>query len=162
MASEDDADPIISSYDVFINPTLPNGRKLYVLQQANRIEASVNVYVPPTEMRLKARSGMVEVDIPVDTTVAYDKEKGLEWGRALSSSMAAKSGGSHGLAGGFGFGAPAPRPKKRGEGDVDEDAYMDWGEAVRQDKVLRTQTLGGHSTPLSHAQYMVGVFQGGE
>lgn len=44
------------------------------------------------------------------------------------------------------------------------DMLADWSEAVRQDKVLRTQTLGGQY-PLeaeSNCRWMVGVFQGGE
>lgn len=62
------------------------------------------------------------------------------------------------MAGGFGFGAVQQRAKKKGEGDDDE--YMDWNEAVRQDKVLKTQTLGGQYPDTDEVQYMVGVFQG--
>jgi hypothetical protein len=37
---------------------------------------------------------------------------------------------------------------------------LDWTEAVRQDKVLRTQTLGGQYPEYKEVQHMVGVFQG--
>ncbi|KFG81650.1 DNA-directed RNA polymerase III complex subunit Rpc37 [Metarhizium anisopliae] len=152
----EDDDPITASYPVFLNPALPLGRRLLVLQQPNRTDDTPRP--PPTELRLKAHSGMVEIDLPLDNTTAYDREKGLKWGRILQSSMASKNGGSHGLAGGFGFGAVQQRGKKKGE--TDDDEYMDWNEAVRQDKVLRTQTLGGQYPDTDEVQYMVGVFQG--
>lgn len=102
---------------------------------------------------------MVEIDMPMDNTTAYDREKGLRWGRTLQNSMAVKNGGSHGLAGGFGVGAVQQRaPRKKG--DVEEDDNLDWNDAVRQGKVLSTQTLGGQYPDTDEVQYMVGVFQG--
>ncbi|KAK5988102.1 hypothetical protein PT974_12241 [Cladobotryum mycophilum] len=155
---DDDEDPITASYQVFLNPALPLGRRLLVLQHPNRTDNAPRP--PPTEMRLKAASGMVEVDMPVDNTSAYDREKGLRWGRALQTSMTLKNGGSHGLAGGFGFGAVQQRAPGRKKGDQDEDDNLDWNEAVRQGKVLSTQTLGGQYPDADEVQYMVGVFQG--
>ncbi|PTB66711.1 hypothetical protein BBK36DRAFT_1118304 [Trichoderma citrinoviride] len=154
---DDDDDPITASYQVFLNPSLPLGRRLLVLQHPNRTDNTPRP--PPTELRLKEHSGMVEVDMPLDNTTAYDREKGLRWGRALQNSMAVKSGGSHGLAGGFGVGAVQQRaPRKKGDAEADED--LDWNEAVRQGKVLSTQTLGGQYPEADEVQYMVGVFQG--
>ncbi|KAL7804694.1 Sin-like protein conserved region domain-containing protein [Trichoderma aethiopicum] len=154
---DNDDDPITASYQVFLNPSLPLGRRLLVLQHPNRTDNTPRP--PPTELRLKEHSGMVEVDMPLDNTTAYDREKGLRWGRALQNSMAVKSGGSHGLAGGFGVGAVQQRaPRKKGDADADED--LDWNEAVRQGKVLSTQTLGGQYPEADEVQYMVGVFQG--
>ncbi|GJN76541.1 sulfite reductase beta subunit [Purpureocillium lilacinum] len=157
-----DSDPITASYQVFLNPALPLGRRLLVLQHPNRTDDAPRP--PPTEMRVKAHSGMVEVDMPLDTGVAYDREKGLKWGRTLNASMATKNGGSHGLAGGFGFGAVQQRGPGRKKGDAagadDDDQFLDWNDAVRQDKVLRTQTLGGQYPDTNEVQYMVGVFQG--
>lgn len=156
-APTEDDDPITASYQVFLNPSLPLGRRLLVLQHPNRTDNTPRP--PPTELRLKEHSGMVEVDIPQDNTTAYDREKGLKWGRALQNSMATKNGGSHGLAGGFGVGAVQQRaPRKKG--DVDEDDNLDWNDAVRQGKVLSTQTLGGQYPDADEVQYMVGVFQG--
>lgn len=102
---------------------------------------------------------MVEVDMPLDYNAAYDREKGQRWGRTLQSSMTSKNGGSHGLAGGFGFGAVQQRGGRK-KTDLDDDEAVDWNEAVRQDKVLRTQTLGGQYPDADEVQYMVGVFQG--
>ena len=155
-------DPIVASYPVYINPALPANRRLLVLQQPNRTDGGASSHPSPTELRIKPSHGLVEVDIPIDhASGAYDKEKGLRWGKALQASTTAKSGGSHGLAGGFGFGAV----QQRGGGgarrkEVDDDINIDWSEAVRQDKILRTQTLGGQYPVVSDVQYMVGVFQG--
>ncbi|KAL9477521.1 hypothetical protein ACSS6W_007362 [Trichoderma asperelloides] len=157
LEDDQDDDPITASYQVFLNPALPLGRRLLVLQHPNRTDNTPRP--PPTELRLKEHSGMVEVDMPMDNTTAYDREKGLKWGRALQNSMAVKSGGSHGLAGGFGVGAVQQRaPRKKG--DADEDDNLDWNDAVRQGKVLSTQTLGGQYPDADEVQYMVGVFQG--
>ncbi|KAM0247967.1 hypothetical protein ACHAP5_003751 [Fusarium lateritium] len=154
---DDDDDPVTATYNVFINPSLPLGRRLLVLQHPNRTDDAPRP--PPTELRVKAQAGMVEVDVPLDNTVAYDREKGLKWGKTLHTSMATKNGGSHGLAGGFGFGTVQARGgRKKAEGDEDES--LDWTEAVRQDKVLRTQTLGGQYPEYKEVQHMVGVFQG--
>ncbi|PNY27160.1 Uncharacterized protein TCAP_02912 [Tolypocladium capitatum] len=153
-----DDDPITASYQVFLNPALPFGRRLLVLQHPNRTDDAPKP--SPTEMRVKAHSGMVEVDVPLDNSVAYDREKGLRWGRTLQASMAAKNGGSHGLAGGFGFGAVQQRGGARKRAEADDDEVLDWNDAVLQGKVLSTQTLGGQYPDVDEVQYMVGVFQG--
>ncbi|EJP66602.1 DNA-directed RNA polymerase III complex subunit Rpc37 [Beauveria bassiana ARSEF 2860] len=163
----DDDDPITASYPVFLNPALPLGRRLLVLQQPNRTDENGGARAPPSELRLKAVSGMVEVDMPLDYNEAYDRDKGLRWGRTLQTSMAAKNGGSHGLAGGFGFGAVQQRGSGaaaagRRRNEVDAEDLIDWNEAIRQDKVLRTQTLGGQYPDADEVQYMVGVFQGND
>ena len=160
-ASDSDDDPITASYPVFLNPSLPLGRRLLVLQHPNRTDDAPRP--PPSELRIKDQSGMVEVDMPLDYNAAYDREKGVRWGRVLQSSMATKNGGSHGLAGGFGFGAVQQRGgggSSRKKSEVDAEDLMDWNEAVRQDKVLRTQTLGGQYPEADEVQHMVGVFQG--
>ncbi|KAF4126908.1 Sin-like protein conserved region [Geosmithia morbida] len=161
---DDDDDPITATYPVFLNPSLPFGRRLLVLQHPNRTDEQPRP--PPTELRLKARTGMVEVDMPLDSSPGvYDREKGVRWGRSLNASMTAKNGGSHGLAGGFGFGAVqqrggAGRRKSDALDDDDDDVTIDWNEAVRQGKALTTQTLGGQYPEVNDVQYMVGVFQG--
>ncbi|KAI1438042.1 Sin-like protein conserved region-domain-containing protein [Xylaria sp. CBS 124048] len=158
-----DPDPIVASYKVYANPALASGRKLLVLQHPNK-QGPVNTpYARITDVRIKNRSGMVEVDVPISHANAdYDRDKGQRWGGALAKSLAAKNGGTHGLAGGFGVGVSTMRPSKRRdefERDID---MMDWSEAVRQDKVLRSQTLGGQMLNQSETecQWMVGVFKG--
>ena len=166
-ASDDneDDDPITATYPVFLNPALPSGRQLLVLQYPNRTDEQPRT--APTELRIKPVAGMVEVDIPVDSASgAYDREKGVRWGKGLHTSTAVKSGGSHGLAGGFGFGAVQQRGgagggrKKSAADALDDDDILEWNEAVRQGKALTTQTLGGQYPDSNDVQYMVGVFQG--
>lgn len=165
-----DPDPIIASYDVYTNPSLPADRQLLIMQHPNQRQPSVEGYTNLSEVRIKPRNKMIEVDVPLSYHLSdYDRDKGLRWGTALSRSIAAKNGGTHGLAGGFGVGAPAMRggaapAKRRNADEVDLDLLdtRDWSEAVRQDRVLRTQTLGG-SFPVedeSHCRWMVGIFQG--
>ncbi|KAK8118487.1 uncharacterized protein PG998_003113 [Apiospora kogelbergensis] len=139
-----DPDPIVASYNVYLNPEPESTRKLLILQHPNKQGPLREAYSSLHEVRIKPVQGMLEVDVPLDYSAAsYDKDKGIRWGQTLSRSMAGKSGGSHGLAGGFGVGVPAPRGGRRR--DDDRDIY-DWGEAVRRDQVLRTQTLGGMIT----------------
>lgn len=157
-SSSDEDDPVTATYNVFLNPSLPLGRRLLVLQHPNRTDEAPRP--PPTELRIKATAGMVEVDMPLDHSVAYDRDKGLKWGKTLQASMAVKNGGSHGLAGGFGFGTVQRGSGRKKNEDEEEMVHEDWSEAVRQDKVLRTQTLGGQYPEYKEVQYMVGVFQG--
>ncbi|KAK8091165.1 hypothetical protein PG994_000670 [Apiospora phragmitis] len=152
-----DPDPVVASYNVYLNPPPESTRKLLILQHPNK-------QGPLREVRVKPVQGMIEVDVALDYSAAsYDKDKGMRWGQTLARSMGAKSGGSHGLAGGFGVGVPAPRGGRRRE--EDREIY-DWGEAVRRDQVLRTQTLGGMITDgdgrnaKNDCRWLVGVFKG--
>ncbi|KAI0409697.1 hypothetical protein F4802DRAFT_545136 [Xylaria palmicola] len=159
-----DPDPIIASYKVYANPALATSRKLLILQHPNQ-QGPINYpYTQVNDVRIKNRSGMIELDVPVSHAHAdYDRDKGQRWGGALAKSLAAKNGGTHGLAGGFGVGVSALRPSKRRD-DFERDIdMMDWSEAVRQDRVLRTKTLGGQLPAESgtECQWMVGVFKGG-
>lgn len=161
--ASDEDDPVTTTYPVFLNPALPHGRRLLVLQQPNRTDEHPRP--PPTELRIKTRTGMVELDVPIDATTAYDKEKGMRWGRSLKASMQAKGGGSHGVAGGFAVGAAQQRGgggrgRREAQQEEEADLMMDWNEAARQGKVLTTQTLGGQYPDVGDVQYMVGVFQG--
>lgn len=77
--------------------------------------------------------------------------------------MEAKKGGSLGLAGGFNIVATSTTGRgRRGAGaGNDDEPPLNWAEAARQDKVLRTQTFGGgRSAEEENARHMIGVFQG--
>lgn len=196
-----DADPVVARYNVFLKPQLPAHQKLLVLQYPNRVDknsagsgsgAASYSGQTPTELRIKTASGMVEVDVPLDYTSAYDRAKGVAWGSALATSTKAKAGGSHGLAGGFGVGGTQGNGRNGGaggsggraasaaaaataaaaaaaaaaaevEGRVGTSSAADWSEAVRQDRVLRLQTLGGMCPParIAEARWMIGAFDGG-
>jgi hypothetical protein len=164
VTSNDDDDPIVASYSVFIKPPLPEHRNLVVLQYVTRTaQDATQLRIPRiTELRVKPSTGMYEVDVPMDTGEAYDKNKGVAWGSALQKSMDAKKGGSLGLAGGFNIVATPTtgRGGRRGAGN-DDEGPLNWVEALRQDKVLRTQTFGGsRSAEEKHTRHMIGVFQG--
>ncbi|KAI1415797.1 hypothetical protein F5Y13DRAFT_155330 [Hypoxylon sp. FL1857] len=170
-ANNNDPDPIVASYDVYTNPQLPENRKLLVLQHPNKQGPVRNAYARISEVRLKNKSGFIEVDVPMSHGHAdYDRDKGLRWGSALARSMGAKNGGTHGLAGGFGVGVPtrgaaggAGRGGANRQNDLEREISMlDWNEAVRQDKVLRTQTLGGQFAieKETNCRWMIGVFKG--
>ncbi|EFX06083.1 sulfite reductase beta subunit [Grosmannia clavigera kw1407] len=181
-ATATDSDPVVARYNVFLKPQLPAHQKLLVLQYPNRVDKTsplTSSGLSPTELRVKQASGMVEIDIPLDYNNAYDRTKGMAWGGALASSTKAKAGGSHGLAGGFGVGgvqgargralAGAGTAGGRsvsttaaGGGDGHYGS-LDWSEAIRQDRVLRLQTLGGMCPPTrtAEARWMIGVFDGG-
>ncbi|KAL2131869.1 hypothetical protein VTI74DRAFT_4481 [Chaetomium olivicolor] len=164
----DDDDPVVASYSVFIKPPLPSHRNLVVLQYVNKTaQDPAQIRVPRiAELRVKPTTGMYEVDVPIDTTEAYDRSKGIAWGTALQKSMEAKKGGSLGLAGGFNIVATsttAGRGRRGGGGNGagEEDGPLGWAEAARQDKVLRTQTFGGgRSAEEENTRHMIGVFQG--
>lgn len=168
-----DADPIVASYDVYITPQLPENRKLVVLQYPNKQGPVRSSYERISEVRIKNKSGFIEVDVPITHGHAdYDRDKGLRWGSALARSMGAKHGGTHGLAGGFGVGVPnrgaaggAGRGGANRQNDLEREISMlDWSEAVRQDKVLRTQTLGGQfaNEKDTNCRWVIGVFKGGK
>ncbi|KAL2177726.1 Sin-like protein conserved region-domain-containing protein [Thermothelomyces heterothallicus CBS 202.75] len=164
VASDDD-DPIIANFSVFIKPPLPENRNLVVLQYVNKTaQDPAQIRVPRiSELRVKPKTGMYEVDVPIDTTEAYDKNKGIAWGTALQKSMEAKKGGSLGLAGGFNIVATSTSARgRRGAGaGADDETPLTWAEAARQDKVLRTQTFGGgRSAEEANTRHMIGVFQG--
>ena len=130
-------------------------------QQYNRAKGS-----EPLKMRIKPNAGMVELDVPMDAHINYDKKKGLAWGGAMKKSMESKGTGSHGLPGGFGIGAAPPSGRGRGRGGiVDQEAIQsqilaDYQNAVRNERVLVKQTLGGQAMAKDDTtpQYMIGTF----
>ncbi|OIW28686.1 DNA-directed RNA polymerase III complex subunit Rpc37, partial [Coniochaeta ligniaria NRRL 30616] len=158
---EEDDDPIEHTYSVFIKPPLPPTRRLVILQHPNNQSDNPHgLESPPIAgMRLKSASGMLEADVPIDYNAGYDRHKGMVWGGALQKSAAAKT--SLGLAGGFGVGgAPARTRGRQAAAGEDNVEGGDWGEAVRNDRIVRMQTLGGLSTEPKDARYLVAVFQG--
>lgn len=161
----DEDDPIVAKYSVFVKPSLTEHRNLVVLQYVNKTaQDPAQVRVPRiAELRMKPSTGMYEVDIPLDTTEAYDKNKGVAWGTSLQKSMEAKKGGSLGLAGGFNIvpTSSTARGRRGVAGHNDDEGPLTWAEAARQDKVLRTQTFGGgQSAEEENTRHMIGVFQG--
>ncbi|KAI2606702.1 hypothetical protein GGR54DRAFT_412880 [Hypoxylon sp. NC1633] len=169
----EDPDPVVMSFDVYTNPTLPDSRKLFILEHPNRQGNIRRQYDQVSEVRLKNGSGFFELDVPMTHRAGYNRDKGLRWGGALSRSVASKDGGSLGLAGGFGVGVPTRGAtggaggsggaggRKRLDDLEHELSMLDWNEAVRQDKVLRARTIGGQF-PVeneNNCRWMVGIFK---
>lgn len=164
--ADDSDDPIVATYKVFLKPKMPDNRELLILQYMTKTSQDPQSLRPPRvlELRNKPKTGVVEVDLPIDAfSPAYDQAKGMKWGKALQDTMEAKKGGSLGLAGGFGVGAAGSRGPPGRKGPNDENAPpLSFQEALRQDKVLRKQTLVGTRTSAGPTNYMVGAFQGSE
>lgn len=169
---EDDLDPIVSEYKIYVKPRFKDGKKIYILQFPNRDSKqsySVANSSLPLELRIKEKSGLVEIDVPVDTFRNYDREKGIKWGEAVRKSDRLKGGdgGSLGLAGGFGIGGgQSARPRSarqdtEDEGITQESLMQDFAASVAQGRVLRKQTLGGQTMPKDSTtpQYMIGAFK---
>lgn len=164
----DDPDPIKASYDVYIRPNLENGRQLYVLQFPNRdahkkYNTAHNML--PSELRIKQKSGLLELDVPVDAWNNYDREKGIKWGDAMKKTSV-NGAVNHGLPGGFGIGGGAIRQRNVGiEDDIgmQEQISRDFPNAITHQKVLTKQTLGGMTVPKEDTspQYMIGTFKKG-
>lgn len=162
MADQNEEDdPVVASYNVFVNPALPPHQKVHILHQSVRYDEGHTPAFPriPTELRVKPDSGVLEVDVPLDMMDNYDRDKGMQYGRALKDTVEAKGGGSHGLAGGFGIGAPSSLGRKAADRDR---RNADWVDEVRADRVLRSQTLGGIIVKEEPLNYMIGIFQGGK
>lgn len=167
---DDQDDPIVAEYDVFIKPHLTDGCELMVLQFPNRAENqpyTANNDCAPTEIRIKPNSGMVELDVPLDTSRNYDRDKGVKWGTVMKASEQVKGLG-YGMAAGFGIGAGPRVGRGRGRGqDQQQDAEQqgpiqdaDFERARIAGNVLKTQTLGGQIDKIESwsPQYMLGTF----
>lgn len=169
--TKDELDPVVARFPVFIKPGLKDGNQVVVFQFPNRERHQpydAKHGSAPTELRIKPKSGMVEMDVPIDVHNNYDRAKGIKWGEALNRSTMAKGGGSHGLPGGFGLGGAPPGGRGRGRGEAEEAEHQEhllnnYEKAVEDGHVLKTQTLGGmfnaknENTP----NYMLGTFVNG-
>ncbi|GAM85061.1 hypothetical protein ANO11243_030640 [Dothideomycetidae sp. 11243] len=156
-------DPVVSEYDIYITPSLDSD--VYVLQfpirhrkdPYDRQHGAI-----PSELRLKPRSGFVEVDVDLDSGINFNKHAGLQWGEAMRR---AKNSGlsTFGAAAGFGPGTIKAEGRRR----VDEYAEPEvdrFEEAAAGDRVYQKQTVGGHimrpAEDGSGPQYMLGTFKG--
>jgi DNA-directed RNA polymerase-3 subunit RPC5 len=165
----EDPDPILNSYDIYVKPGMHQEREIYVLQFPNRnhkLPYKSSFESQPLKLRTKPKSGMVELDVPVDTWNFYDRLKGVQWGEALKESNASKGKGSHGLPGGFGIGGVQSRGRGRGRTEAEEDlahanTLTDFAGALERDQVLKKQTLGGQVVTKneSNPTYMIGTFR---
>lgn len=147
---DDEYDPIVSSYDIYIKPRATQQRQFVVMQFPNRDSSqpyNESNGTAPLAIRMKPKAGMFEMDVPVDPWHNYDREKGVIMGDALNKSEATKGPGSHGLSAGFGIGAqPASRGRQRAAANEElntEPLIKNFQDSVQNRKTLVKQTLGG-------------------
>lgn len=156
MAEDDD--PVVASYDVYSTESHPDNEtstsKLFLFQYpAHRpyskpYNATRNQ--TPTALRLKPKSGFVEVDIPILLHENYNVSAGERYGKAVSDSRTLHTGGAHGLAGGFTSGAHS-----RFRDVPQHDDFL------AERPILQTQSLGGKIiTPTARDPiYLLGCFR---
>lgn len=157
-----DDDPVIRSYDVYTTSELADS--LYVFQYP--VRSSEKPYRSatqscPLEARLKPKSKVVEIDVPMNVHLNYDEQKGRTWGEVLRKAKQASEGG---IAGKVSAGARGGKRRKIKEDDEEEEEpdinYMDFNDAVKKGRILNKQTLGSKMHP-DQPKYMLGVFKGG-
>ena len=122
----------------------------------------------PLELRIKPKSGLVEVDIPIRTDKNYDHVRGVEYGQALKKKKAQAEDRAFGEAGGFGINAQTQNTSDEGQAAAAEATEEDPGgtsEAADEERpVMDKITLGGKILRHKNGQpmYCIGVFKGGK
>lgn len=165
--NDNNDDPVVCSYDIHI--TASTAPDLYIFQYPVRSKTKPYTKAEntcPLEARFKPKSGLVEVDVPVNVHVNYDEEKGRTWGDVLRKAEKEKGKTLGGPAGGAAHGNKR-RKVARGEDDESEEdeeevdvMTMDFADAVKAGRVLSRQTLGSKMQP-DNTKYMVGIFKNG-
>lgn len=118
-------------------------------------------------MRIKPHSGFIELDIGFNVAKHFDKRKGIVWGEALRTTRD-MGADSFGLASGFGKGTKLNEAMAAERGNPADDvraidrAMDNFDESVKQEKVLKKQTLGGQiiRPEPGKPMYMLGAFNG--
>lgn len=167
--ADDSSDPIITSYDIYLTDSQQSQIPRYVFQYVDR--ATNRPYderhgQKPTTVRVKPKTGLIEVDVPIDTQLNYDVSKGRKFGEALKQSRLARDGtgggagaGAFGMAGGFNPVGQQPGARVKAE-DVEMSDVK--GEGGKAETMLRVQTLGGRIKDAEDGDplYMLGAFRG--
>lgn len=159
---------VVAEYNMYINNP---GKRLMLLQYPNRDPGqsySDKTGQKPLELRIKPKSGLVEVDIPLSVHAHFDKNKSLQFGEAMRKSRTLQDGGSYGLYGGLkaGVGGPSRGRSRTDEQEFEEPALepslMDFDDANQRGYVMNKLVLGGHIVPWKDGDpiYMIGVFKG--
>jgi DNA-directed RNA polymerase-3 subunit RPC5 len=94
---------VVAEYDIYITSS---SNPLYLLQYPNRKSSKPYTSAQsssPSELRIKPKSGFIELDIPRQTDPLFDKVKGITWGDSMRLANESKTN-AFGLAAGFGKG----------------------------------------------------------
>lgn len=168
-----DEDPVTATYDVFITPALQE--QIQLLQYLNRPRDrpyNDRFGARPENVRLKPKSGFLEVDIEMHTGINFNRYQSLKWGDAVQTAKQLHNdSATYGPA--SGFAVPRARPGHRAhlKDKVERDHQIandlaNFDAARKQDRALQSQTLGGKinrcGTQSEGAQpiYFVGAFRG--
>lgn len=167
---------MVAEYSVFLTPPLTE--QIYLLQYPNRPRGrpyNSHYGATPENMRIKPRSGFMEVDVKLNTQHNFNKYMGLKWGDAAKASREL-----HNVTGTFGAASGLSGPKPRGlqraatgalkdaatrELDLENDLQT-FANAEADNKVHTTQTLGGQiirhdaESEAGKPFYFVGAFRG--
>jgi DNA-directed RNA polymerase-3 subunit RPC5 len=166
-------DPVVAEYDVFITPEME--QQLYILQYVNRPPndpLTQATGAKPDWLRIKPKSGFVEVEVPLNIRENYNRPMGVQWGEALRKT---KQFGqkAYGIASGFqrsmprptrapGAGADGqPAPAVTADDDNYEDYIINFEDANEKGHVFNTQTYGGQiqQDDGRGPTYMIGTFR---
>lgn len=117
---------------------------------------------------MKPQSGVVELDIPINTARNYDQEKGRRWGEALRKARLEREARINGSSSTGRVGVGGKRRKITSynndydddddDNDEDDIIHVSFDEAKRNGRVLMHQTLGAKLLP-DNTRYMAGVFR---
>lgn len=159
MASTED-DPVIASYDVFLTDSDISRYVFQYLDRPSKLPYNERRGQKPIALKMKPGTGLVEVEVPIQTRGNYDRTKGFKYGDAMKKSRAARDGGAFGMAGGFSSGSLAAgtgRVKSEGNGELE---VLD-SKAVDPESIIRTQVLGGRIKPAEEGDpvYMLATFK---
>lgn len=175
---DDNDDPVIAEYDIYLTDS---DVQRYLFQYPDRDPAhpyNSSTGKLPTELRIKHETGIVELDVPIDTTQNYDVSKGAKYGEAMRRVEALRDNkiGGFGMAGGFsgGVGSSAGVRGAAGGGNAGLGTTAD-GETFDLDladvdeegngaKLLDKMTLRGRFNQKREGDpvYMLGAFRGNE
>lgn len=157
---------VVAKYRLLVNK--PTGKRAMLIQYPNRKvgqeyrAASGN---KPSEIRIKPKCGLVEIDIPVDIHDNYHKEKGVEFGEAIRKSRLLQEGGSYSLGGGLGMStkiiSKSDRRVPPPEGPSHEKLLENFDDANNKGHVMNKITLGGQIYPFKSGDpiYMAATFK---
>ena len=131
-----------AEYDVYLTPS--QQQQLLLLQYPNRAADRPYTQPSPEQVRLKPKSGHIELEIPLRSNGNFNKYQALKWG----SNVPSQDSGTYGLAGGL-TSHFMTNGRSRGSNDeVDRDNQLSndlasYSTAELEGKTLATQTLGG-------------------
>ena len=168
LLSQPETDPVTATYSVYLTSAPPkqDSPRSLLIQYPDRL--GLHPYGPsdnntPLNFRIKPSTGVIELDVPLNTSRHYNAARGAVYGDALHKSRIISVGGSHGLAGGFNTGPGGRVVRQNEDGDIDMNSIPHHGE-LDEERELKTQTLGGKIAKPSGGDpvYMLGSFRGSE